>query len=238
MKPNEVTINEAVSPAMKANETRANEPDEKIRKTMMALERNNIIPYYAESAAKAAEIAMSLVAEGSTISCGGSVTLVESGILAKMRSSKYKFLDRAIKGLTAEEVEELQRKTFFADAFFTSSNAVTENGELYNVDGNANRIAAIAYGPKKVIVVVGENKIVENLEEAQHRVKCVAAPLNATRLHTETPCERFGKCIAAEGTMAEGCRSERRMCCQYLTTAYQRQKGRIIVIITPTSLGY
>ncbi|MEG1404963.1 MAG: lactate utilization protein [Oscillospiraceae bacterium] len=223
---------------MTTKEIKASVQNEKIRRTLKALEQNNMTGFYAETAEKAAEIAMGLVSQGETISCGGSMSLAESGIFAKMQSGDYNFLDRSVAGLTAEEIGDIYRKAFFADAFFTSANAVTENGELYNVDGNANRVAAIAFGPKKVIVVVGANKIVRDLDEAQRRVKCLAAPCNALRLHPDTPCEKLGKCLAADGKMTEGCRSPGRMCCQYLITAFQRQKGRINVIICPDELGY
>src|SRR5699024_11852373 len=123
--------------------------------------------------------------EGETCCCGGSLTLEESGIRDLMKSGRYQFIDR-------EEMDprEAYLKTFDADVFLTSANAITEDGELYNVDGNGNRVAALIYGPRRVIVVAGVNKIVPNLQEAISRVKCLAAPDNGVRLETHTPCSR------------------------------------------------
>ena len=118
-----------------------------------------------------------------------------------------------------------------------SANAITEDGELYNVDGNGNRVAALIYGPKRVIVVAGVNKLVRDLDEAISRVKCMAAPANGVRLQTHTPCSRMGRCSGAEGRMTAGCASERRMCCQYVVTGYQRE-DRIRVVLVGEELGY
>lgn len=223
---------------MTSEETKFFVANERIKRTMAALEKHNISAYYAETAKQAAEMAMRLVERGSTVSCGGSVSLKESGIFAQMKDGDYRFLDRSVEGLSQDEIEEIYRRSFFADAYFTSANAITENGELYNVDGNANRVAAICYGPRKVIVVAGANKIVRNLDEAIERVKCEAAPCNAIRLQTGTPCQNTGKCVGSGRGMTAGCAAEGRMCCQYLVTGYQRQKGRIHVVLTPESLGF
>ena len=223
---------------MTTTEITAAVTEARIRRTMAALEKNNMTALFAENAAKAAELALSLISKGDTISCGGSMSLKDSGLFEKLQSGDYNFLDRSKGELSQEEIVEIYRKSFFADAYFSSANALTENGELYNVDGNGNRVAAIAYGPKKVIFLVGANKIVRDLAEAERRVKCVAAPCNGLRLKTGTPCEKQQQCIAAEGRMTEGCRSPGRMCCQYLITGYQKQKERITVIITPEELGY
>lgn len=212
--------------------------NEKIKRTMAALEKHNICAYYAETAESAAEMAMRLVDRGSTVACGGSATLNESGIFAQMRDGDYRFLDRSVEGLSPDEIEEIYRRSFFADAYFTSANAITENGELYNVDGNANRVAAICYGPAKVIVVAGVNKIVRDLDEAIERVKREAAPCNAVRLQTGTPCQSLGKCVGSGRDMTAGCAAGGRMCCQYLVTGYQRQKGRIHVILSAENLGF
>ena len=121
-------------------------------------------------------------------------------------------------------------RPFFADCYLTSCNAVTEQGELYNVDGNANRVAAMTYGPKSVICVVGYNKIVPNLEAAVARVEQVAAPANAVRLHRKTPCTVTGRC--------EDCHSPDRICCTTVIHRQQRVPGRIKVILVGEELGY
>lgn len=207
---------------------------EKIKKTIEALKANNIGVFYAESKEEILGIVKNLLNEGDTISCGGSVTLKECGVDTLMRSGDYNFLDRA----QAEDVQKLYRECFWADAYLTSANAVTENGELINVDGNANRVSCITFGPKKIICVVGANKIVKDINEGFKRVKTVAAPKNAVRLNTSTPCKELGHCICVDGSFADGCKSPQRMCVQYVVTAFQRDKNRIKVIITPEALGY
>lgn len=204
----------------------------KVERTMKALAKNRIPAVYVPGKAEAVKAVEALLNQGETISCGGSVTLRESGILALMESGKYNFIDRA-----KMDPREAYLKTFDADVFLTSANAVTENGELYNVDGNGNRVAALIYGPKRVIVAVGVNKIVRDLDEAILRVKTVAAPANGVRLETRTPCSRLGRCSSCDGGMTSGCSSEKRMCCQYVVTGYQRE-DRIRVVLIGENLGY
>ena len=105
------------------------------------------------------------------------------------------------------------------------------------MDGNGNRVAALIFGPKRVIVVAGINKLVRNLDKAIARVKCMAAPANGVRLETRTPCSRMGRCASCDGGMTSGCASERRMCCQYVVTGYQRT-DRIRVVLVGEDLGY
>ena len=134
-------------------------------------------------------------------------------------------------------LEDPSASNMASDVFLTSANAITEEGELYNVDGNGNRVAALIYGPQRVIVVAGVNKIVRNLQEAISRVKYVAAPANGVRLGTNTPCSHTGRCAQCEGGMTAGCASEKRMCCQYVVTGYQRT-DRIRVVLVGEELGY
>ena len=211
----------------------------KLERAAENLKKNNIDTYIADTCADAVKIAESLMKEGDTISCGGSATLAESGVLDLMKSGKYNFLDRS-RCPDREAVEQLYRDTFSADVFLTSANAVTENGELYNVDGNSNRIAAICYGPKSVIFVVGYNKLVRNIDDAIKRVKCYAAPPNSDRLNCGTPCTVTGECVSlkAGGDMPSGCRAEGRICCNYVVSAYQRHKGRMKVILVKEQLGF
>lgn len=203
-----------------------------VERTMKALAKNQMPAVYAPTKAAAVKAVEAMLREGETISCGGSVTLAESGIRDLMKSGRYQFIDR-------EEMDprEAYLKTFDADVFLTSANAITEDGELYNVDGNGNRVAALIYGPQRVIVVAGVNKIVRNLQEAISRVKYVAAPANGVRLGTNTPCSHTGRCAQCEGGMTAGCASEKRMCCQYVVTGYQRT-DRIRVVLVGEELGY
>ena len=214
--------------------------DKRIEKTIKALQNNNMNAYYANDSKEAIAIAQTIVAEGATISHGGSVTLKEAGFIDLFNSGKYTYLDRSKPGLTPEEIMEVYRKTFSADAYFTSSNAITEKGELYNVDGNSNRVAAMLFGPDKVVVVAGVNKIVADVAEAADRVKRHAAPPNCVRLDKETYCAKQGKCVTAEddGDFCAGCGSEDRICRNYVVMSKQRTKGRVNVIIVNEKLGY
>ena len=215
--------------------------NEKIKNTVDALERNNMKAFYAETIEEAAKIALGLVNDGDTISHGGSVTLSQLGLIDEFKSGRYNYLDRSKPGLSPENVMEIYRKTFSADAYFTSSNAVTVNGELYNVDGNSNRVAAMLFGPKKVIVIVGVNKIVDNILEAAERVKKYAAPPNCVRLNKETYCASKGKCVTADDENAyfcDGCTSPDRICRNYTVMSAQRTKDRGNVIIVSENLGY
>ncbi len=212
---------------------------EMLKSTAQALEKNNMQAFVAQDCRQAVNLVKDLMAEGETISCGGSVSLEQSGVLELMKNGSYNFLDRS-KCETREETEEIYRKAFCADTYLTSANAVTMNGELYNVDGNSNRVAAIAYGPKSVIFIVGCNKVVKDLDEAVLRVKQTAAPQNTVRLQLDTPCSKTGECLkCADGKdTASGCRSEKRICCSYLVSAYQRHKNRYKVILVAQPLGY
>lgn len=208
----------------------------KIRRTMEALKKNNMHAYYAPTSADAVAVVESLLREGDTISCGGSVTLDATGVKALMRSGKYNFMDREAVA-TDEERQVIYRKTFSADAFLTSSNAITENGELYNVDGGGNRVAAMLFGPSKVIVVAGYNKIVRDLDAAAAYVKGLTTPANAMRLHLDTPCTH-GACPGTDGDMCAGCRSENRICSLFTVMARQRNKDRVHVILVGEEVGY
>ena len=209
-----------------------------IENTIRNLEKNNIEALYVESKEDVVPLIEKLVPQGSTVAVGGSVSLDESGVLSHLRSGRYEFFDRYAQGLSREEVMEVYRKSFGVDAYFCSSNAVTEEGELYNVDGNANRISAIAFGPKNVIMVVGVNKIVKNIDEAVKRVKTIAAPKNCRRLDCRTYCFEKGHCMDMDGGMGKGCDSPQRICRHYLVSAKQAVMGRIKVIIVNEELGY
>lgn len=213
----------------------------RIEKTMENLKKNKMQPYYCETKDEACELVKTLINKGDVISSGGSVTLKQTGVYDVITSSDYNYLDRSAEGITREQIEEVYRKTFCADTFFTSTNAVTENGELYNVDGNSNRVAAILYGPKSVIVVCGYNKIVKNIDEAVKRVKTCAAPPNTVRLSCDTYCAKTGHCVSLEQENSElchGCHSDQRICCNFVICAQQRHLNRIKVIIIGEEYGY
>ena len=189
------------------------------------LEQNNMKAYVAKDKTQALEIVKTLIPNGATVAVGGSMTLNECKV-------RYK------PDLTPDQVREIYCKSFSADVYLCSSNAITKKGELYNVDGNSNRIGAICYGPQSVIMIVGKNKIVENIDEAIKRVKTIAAPKNAKRLNCQTYCNEKGVCMGLEGEMCDGCNSPQRICANYLVSARQRHKDRIKVILVDENLGY
>lgn len=218
-----------------------NELKSKIQRTMENLKVNKMKPYFVETKEEVLPLIKTLIKEGDTVSNGGSETLKETGVIDELKSGKYNYLNRSREGITQEEIEEVYRKTYSADAYFASSNAITENGELYNVDGNSNRVSAILYGPKSVILVCGYNKIVKNIEEAEIRVKTKAAPPNCVRLNCDTYCQKTGKCLSLNSDNREipsGCHSDRRICCNFVISAQQRHVDRIKVIIVGEELGY
>lgn len=204
--------------------------DKRIESTMEALERNNMKAYYAEDTAQLHDIVRGLIKDDRLITAGGSMSLKESGV-TELLLTEYKgiYRDRS-EGTTPEEVEDILRAAFVSDTFFASTNALTEDGVLYNVDGKGNRVSAMIYGPKQVVLVVGVNKIVKDMQEAVRRVETVAAPKNTVRLNCATPCAKTGEC--------GHCRSEGRICCNYVRMEQQRVKDRIKVIIVNESLGY
>lgn len=204
--------------------------EQKIARTVEAINKNNMNGYYVKDRDELINLIEEIVSEESLVSCGGSMTLFEAGVMEHLRSGRYKFLDRYKEGITREEVVNMFKESFFADAYFTSSNAVTENGELYNVDGNGNRVAAMLYGPEKVIVICGVNKIVKDVEEAIKRNRECAAPINARRLNKETPCSKVGYCM--------DCKSKDRICNEYTLIKRQNRKDRMHIIFLNENLGY
>lgn len=204
--------------------------EKKIERTIKALEKNNMNGYYVHNNKELIDKIKEIVNEGSKVSCGGSMTLFETGVIDHLRSGRYEFLDRYREGLTREDIVKIYKKSFTADAFFCSSNAITENGELYNVDGNGNRVAAMLYGPDKVIVICGVNKIVSDISEAILRKKQVAGPVNAIRLDRKTPCSKTGCCSE--------CNSKERICNEYTLIKRQSDKDRVHVIFLNEQLGY
>ncbi len=211
---------------------------EKIQKVIFALEKNNMQGIYVDKISDVAPKIKELIYPGETVAVGGSMSLFESGVIDLLRSGEYNFLDRYADGLTPEDIRDIYIKSFCADTYILSSNAITENGELYNVDGNSNRVAALVFGPKSVIVVAGINKIVKDIDAAITRVKTIAAPKNCARLNCATYCKETGKCVAADSTDFSGCPSDARICCSYVVSSHQRIKNRIKVILVGEELGY
>ncbi len=202
----------------------------KMKKCAEALEKNNFKVFIAENGNEAVSVVKTLIKEGDTIGLGGSVTLSELGIVDLCRSPEYKLFDRYAPNLTPAQTAEVLRQSLLSDVFITSTNAITENGELYNVDGRANRVAAMLFGPESVVVVAGYNKIVKDLDAADKRVKEIAAPMNCVRLQRGTPCTKLGSCA--------DCKSEGRICADKVVMARQMVKDRVKVILVKEELGY
>jgi hypothetical protein len=172
---------------------------------------------------------MSMIKKTDVVGSGGSVTLDECGIRDALRKGGYRFLDWFKDDLSAEQRRKILLDGMSSDVFLTGANAITEDGKLYNIDGRGNRVAGLIFGPKKVIVVAGMNKIVKDLFEAKERLETVAAPKNAARLHKETGCMDAGYCV-------DCCRPDR-LCCHTVITERQ-QTDRIEVIIVDEELGF
>ena len=202
----------------------------KIERTIESLEKNNMKGYLAKDKNDLIQIVKDIAKEGELVSVGGSISLFETELIDLLRSGRYEFLDRYKENLTPADMKEIYRKSFFCDTYFASANAITEKGEIYNVDGNGNRVAAILYGPEKVILIVGVNKIVSDVEEAIKRNKEISGPANAKRLNTATPCAKVGKCM--------DCSSNDRICCEYTLIKRQRTSNRIHVIFVNESIGF
>lgn len=216
--------------------------NERIGNVIKNLNANNINAVYCETKKDVLSQVNELLTEGATISSGGSMSLIESGVWDLINKPCYNFLNRNRQGITAEEQMEIYKQVIGIDYYFCSANAVTENGELLNVDGFSNRISAIAFGSKKIIMVVGVNKIVKDLDEAFLRVKKVAAPKNCVRLGLNNPCVKLGHCVSLlksdNPAFTDGCKTQTRICRNYLVSGMQKDKERITVILCGEELGY
>lgn len=204
--------------------------EKRIEKAINNLIKHNMEGYYVDNEIELIEKIMTLIPEGSLVGVGDSITLKETGVLDLLRSGSYNFMDKYKSDISSEEKREIYLKNFYSDTFLSGCNAITENGELYNIDGNGSRVAPIIYGPKQVIMVVGINKLVRNLEEAENRVRNYSAPIDAKRLGKDTPCTKLGCCV--------DCNSPNRICNDFVVIRGQFIKGRIKVIIVNKILGY
>lgn len=192
--------------------------------------KRNIEAFYCEDSASAVALAMELMKDGGTVGMGGTETVKQSGLLDAVLSADHlQFIDRN-KSQTPEEKKAIFIETMQSDYFLMSSNAITVDGELINIDGNGNRVACLIHGPEQVIILAGMNKVVNDVDEGITRVGIHAAPPNAARLGTRTPCAALGHC--------GDCHSEDCMCCQIVVTRHSRHKGRIKVILIGEELGF
>ena len=196
------------------------------QKVIKGLESRNMTGYYAADRAEALKTALSLIPEGSSVTMGGAMSAHEIGLVEALKNGNYNFIDRD----AYEDKRAAMLAAYDADVFLSSVNAMTEDGVLINIDGNANRVSAIAQGPKKVVFIVGMNKICNDADSAMKRARNVAAPINAQRFGLSTPCSKTGACM--------DCKSMDTICCQFLITRFSKHPGRIHVILVNDSLGF
>ena len=198
-----------------------------------ALVSNNFEVFIAQNAREAGRMVMDKILPKlapKTISWGGSMTFVATDLYDILKSySNAEILDTFDKSLSPEESLERRRESLLVDLFITGTNAVTRSGELVNLDMIGNRVSGITFGPRNVVVMVGRNKIVEDLEAAIERIKDYAAPVNAMRLNKKTPCAKTGVC--------EECKSPERICNSWTITQKSFPKGRIKVVLINENLG-
>ena len=210
---------------MNPNEYRRNEL--LAAKVIKGLESRNMTGYYAKDKDEALKIALDLIPKGSKITMGGAMSVAEIGLSDTLQNGDYDFCNR-------DKVEDKRAAMLFAydaDWFLSSVNGMTEDGILVNIDGNSNRVSAIAQGPKHVLFVVGMNKVTADVDSAIKRARNVAAPINAQRFdHLDIPCRKTGSCI--------NCKSPDTICCNFLITRFSKHKDRIHVILVNDSLGF
>ena len=196
------------------------------QKVIKGLESRNMTGYYADSKEAALAKALELIPEKSSVTMGGAMSAHEIGLVEALKQGNYNFIDRD----AYEDKRAAMLMAYDADFFLSSANAMTEDGMIVNIDGNSNRVSAIAQGPKKVLFIVGMNKICNDLDSAMKRARNVAAPINAQRFGLATPCAKTGACM--------DCKSPDTICCQFLITRFSRHKDRIAVILVNDNLGF
>ena len=198
-------------------------------KIIEGINSRNMTGYYAQDKEEALKLALELIPEGSSISMGGSASVNEIGLTTALKTDKYNFVDRN-GAKTPQEKRAAELAAYDVDVFLGSVNAMTEDGVLINIDGNANRVSAYAYGPRKLVLIVGMNKVAADVDAAMKRARNVAAPINTQRFGLKTPCTANGSCL--------NCKSPDTICCQFLITRFSRHKDRIHIILVNDTLGF
>ena len=212
---------------MDANRVKRNQM--RAQRVIKGLESRNMEGYYAESKEEALAKALELIPEGSSVGWGGSMSIEEIGLKDAVCTGNYTVYNRDV-CKTPEEKRQTELSIIGSDYFLSSSNAITEDGVLVNIDGAANRVAAISWGPKNVLMIIGMNKIVKSVEDAVSRARNEAAPINAQRFPVDTPCKKNGAC--------SDCKSPDSVCCQFLITRFSKIPKRIKVILVNEDLGF
>ncbi|MBO6007929.1 MAG: lactate utilization protein [Lachnospiraceae bacterium] len=196
------------------------------QKVIKGLESRNMTGYYAADKTEALKKALELIPDGATVAMGDAMSAHEIGLVDAVKNGNYTFIDRD----AVADKRSAMMDSYDADVFLASTNAMTEDGVLINIDGNSNRVSMIAQGPKKVVFIVGMNKVCKDVDHAMKRARNVAAPINAQRFGLKTPCSETGSCM--------NCKSPDTICCQILITRYSRHAGRIHVILVNDDLGF
>ena len=196
------------------------------QKVIQGLQSRNMEASWAATREEALAQALVWIPEGSSVTMGGAMSAHEIGLVDALKNGPYRFIDRD----TYADKREAMLLAYDADYFLSSANALTQDGILVNIDGNANRVSAIAQGPKHVLMIIGMNKVCPDLDSAMKRARNVAAPINAQRFGLQTPCAKTGLCM--------DCKSPDTICCQFLITRFSRHAGRIRVILVNESLGF
>lgn len=203
--------------------------DKRAQLMIKNLQSRHFEAYYCRTREEALEKALSLIPAGSSVGWGGALSAQQIGLLDAVNQGNYVALDRD-KAANPQEREEIMRKCLFADTFITGANALSLDGQMVNIDGNGNRVAAIIYGPRQVVVIAGMNKVVDSLEAAVTRARTLAAPMNKQRFPLQTPCEITGSCA--------DCKSDGCICNQLVITRNCKPAGRIKFILVGEELGF
>lgn len=199
-------------------------------KMIRAFNQNNMQITFVENFEQLHNYLKKYLCNQKSVALGGSMTLFEAGVIDLIKQCDVTLHDRYQEGLTREQMQEVFKKAFTSDLFISSTNALTADGCLYNVDGNGNRVAAMIYGPREVIIIAGKNKIFETETAAIRHIKSISAPANAIRLAKKTPCTKSGECM--------DCLSPERICSSFVKLGYQGNKDRIKIVIVDQDLGY
>jgi len=199
------------------------------QKLIANLERRHFEAYYCPTAEEAKQKTMELMPEGSSVTWGGSMTIRDMGLPAALKEHNYEVYDRD-EAQTGDDVGRIYRKAFSCDFYLSSANAISEDGIIVNIDGNGNRVAAIAWGPKRVIFLIGVNKVAQNVETALSRARSVASPINCLRFDKQTPCQNDGLC--------HNCMSKDSICNQFHFLRQSHPARRHVVILIGEHLGY
>lgn len=201
-------------------------------KIIRNLEKRYIKGYYYENSSEAVQKICKMINEGDLVGLGGSETIIETGLIDELRKLKIKLLDRYKEGVTKAEVDRMRTEGLLSDVFISSTNAITLDGKLVNQDGIGNRVACMIYGPKKVIIIAGMNKVVPTVEDAIKRIKSKAAPLDSIRVDIETPCYHTGVCNEPH------CFPPKKICSQLVIIESSMIKDRINVFLIGEEFGY